>query len=129
MVGSVVLDYTGIVVLRVQGSVSSVIPTWDINPQSEMLVDCETGREILAQYPHIRDTCQFCSIDVEGAEEKVIQSIDWNLFKPKVLCVEYPEYHPHKQGKDLSANWHDQLRNVGYTLKHTTQLNKIYLRG
>ena len=30
----------------------------------------------------------FLSIDVEGAELKVLQSNNWNLYKPDIICVE-----------------------------------------
>jgi FkbM family methyltransferase len=30
----------------------------------------------------------FLSIDVEGAEMKVLQSNNWNLYKPDIICVE-----------------------------------------
>jgi len=129
LVESAVRNYTGKTLLRVQGSVSSVIPSWDVASVSQMIIDCERGVEILDQFPVIRDACQFCSIDVEGAEAEVIESIDWHKFRPKVLCVEYRTYDPEELGEDISQEWQPQLLDIGYELADKQScMNKIFLR-
>lgn len=125
-----VLSYNGHAVLRVNGTVSSVRPEWDLgDQQGELVVPCIRARELLAQYPHVRDNCRFCSIDVEGSEGDVVESIDWNLFRPEVLCLEYRAYSPTGLGKDLSYQWYPQLVGLGYVEVHRNDLNIILKRN
>jgi FkbM family methyltransferase len=129
LVESAVRNYTGQTVLRVQGSVSSVLPSWNIQEIAEIIVDCERGVEILDQFPSIRDACAFCNIDVEGAEQEVITSIDWATFRPKVVCVEFRVYAPDAPGRDLSPQWQPALEAFGYKEVHKSQINKIFQRS
>jgi len=38
----------------------------------------------------------FLNIDVEGAEWGVLESNDWNLYKPKVICIEIIDLNKHE---------------------------------
>lgn len=64
----------------------------------------------------------FLSIDAEGADFEVLQSNDWNTFKPRVICIESPEEH------DLNSDSIVRyLSERGYLLVDQTQLSKIFV--
>lgn len=125
---SAVRNYTGFAALRVQGTVSSVLPSWNISEQADLLVPCETAAEVLERFPAIRRDCRFCSIDVEGVEREVLETIDWGTFRPEVFCVEYRTYHPETPGKDVSGQWAGILEGHGYKEVFRTTLNTIFQR-
>ena len=121
-----VRNYTGFSTLRVQGTVSSVLPNWNIKEQGTILVPCDTTANVLAKFPVIRDACRLCSIDVEGAEKEVLETIDWTTFHPEVFVVEYREYDPVKLGADLSEGWAGLLEAQNYKEVTRTDMNIIY---
>lgn len=123
---SAVRNYDGTTILRVQGTVSSVLPSWNIAEHAQLMIPCETTATLLAKFPTIRDACQFCSIDVEGAEKEVLETIDWGTFHPEVFCVEYREYKLHGVGRDLSGDWIDLLTAQGYKEVTRTPMNIIF---
>ncbi len=124
--GSAIRNYDGFTPLRTQGTVSSVLPGWNISEQGTLMVPCETTANALAKFPAIRDACRLCSIDVEGAEREVLETIDWATFRPEVFVVEFREYDPVKLGADLSGQWADLLTAQGYKEFARTSLNIIY---
>jgi FkbM family methyltransferase len=44
----------------------------------------------------------FISIDVEGLDFEIIKSIDYDRFRPKVICVETAEFSPVPPGKKVT---------------------------
>ncbi len=126
---SAVRNYDGFTMLRVQGTVSSVLPNWNIQEHAKMMITCETTATLLAKFPAIRDACRLCSIDVEGVEQEVLETIDWTTFHPEVFVVEYREYDPHKLGKDISSDWARLLDAQGYKEIKRTPMNIIYRRA
>lgn len=122
--GYAVRNYTGLTRLRVSGSVSSVLPSWNIGDVAELIVPCDTAMNILDRFPSVRDSCAMCSVDVEGIEVEVLQGIDWNVFKPKVLVVEYTTYI---EGKNLTSEWIQYIEPY-YRQYKENGLNKIYVR-
>ncbi len=126
---SAVRNYDGFTMLRVQGTVSSVLPNWNIQEHAKMMITCETTATMLAKFPAIRDACQLCSIDVEGAEKEVLETIDWATFHPEVFCVEYRDYNPHALGEDLSGDWAGILTTQGYKEVTRTPMNIIYQKA
>ncbi len=123
---SAVRNYDGFTMFRIQGTVSSVMPNWNIQDYAKMIVPCETTATLLAKFPAIRDACRLCSIDVEGAEKEVLESIDWTTFHPEVFVVEYIEYNPHQRGNDISGEWAGLLTDQGYREVVRTDMNIIY---
>jgi len=121
-----VRNYSGFTTLRVQGTVSSVLPRWNIAEQGTLMVPCETTANVLARFPAVRDACRLCSLDVEGAEKEVLETIDWTTFHPEVFVVEYREYDPVKLGVDLSAEWAGLLEAQNYKEVTRTDMNIIY---
>jgi FkbM family methyltransferase len=123
-----VRHYNGVTRLRVDGAASSVMPGWDINSQSNLLVPCETTRDVLGKFPQIRKSCRLCSIDVEGAEKEVLRGIDWTTFHPDVFCVEYRLYDSKELGEDVAHTWEPILIQQGYQEVARTRLNIIFQR-
>ena len=69
----------------------------------------------------------FLSLDVEGLDMKIIQSIDFNQSFPKVICVEAAEYSPIGAGARRSELI-DFLIGKGYYEYANTNLNAIMVR-
>ncbi len=126
---SAVRNYDGFTILRVQGTVSSVLPNWNIQEHAKMMITCETTETLLAKFPVIRDACRLCSIDVEGVEQEVLETIDWATFHPEVFVVEYREYDPHALGDDISGDWLGLLTSQGYKEVARTSMNIIFQKA
>ena len=47
---------------------------------------------LLEQTKHKNQKINFLNIDVEGAEMKVLENLDFNTYDPEVLCVEILGY-------------------------------------
>ena len=115
-------DYAGYSHMRICGQVSSLRNDWVMEERNEGIVEVMPTREILANFPDIRDNCSLCSIDVEGFEKAVLEGIDWNLFHPRVVCVEYVVH------SDTSSEWESILNRNGYNRWAKTGCNYIYRR-
>lgn len=70
----------------------------------------------------------FMSLDAEGMDFEILQSIDFNKTSPKVICVEAAEYSPIGAGERRSEliNF---LVNKGYYEYANTNLNAIMVRS
>lgn len=66
----------------------------------------------------------FLSVDVEGLDFEIIQSIDFNNSRPKVICVEASEYSPIGAGAKR-VELTDFLVSKGYYEYANTNLNAI----
>ena len=119
-------DYAGYAKMRICGQVSSLRNDWNMEERTDGLVEVMPTREILATFPEIRDKCDLCSVDVEGFEKAVLDGIDWNLFRPRVLCVEYVVHGV--SGADSSSEWEPILTRNGYNRVAQTCCNYIYRR-
>ena len=127
-----VRNYKGQTPFHIRGEVSSVISSWTESEPHRIDVDslavCERTDELLAKFPEDRDQCRFCSIDVEGAERELLETIDWSTFQPEVFCIEYRRYDPVKLGEDMSGEWKGLLEAQGYKEVARTALNIICKR-
>lgn len=122
----------GFVTLRINNSLSSIKSDWDIPDTSpELIVECNTLKNILRNYQSIRDSCSLLSIDVEGAEKDVLLGIDWKTFHPKVIIIEAFKYCSSKpeESKFVNSEWEEILLSNGYCLHHKGILNFIYVRS
>lgn len=80
---------------HVCGTCSSLDPAWTTEKRGTLMVETERLDEILDRFPQIADEASLCSIDVEGTEEDVVADTDWELFRPRILVVEYKSFeHP-----------------------------------
>lgn len=117
-------NVTGWDQLRLHGSVSSLEADWSIEEQAKTFCRVETTREILARFPEIRDNCVLFSLDVEGHERQVLDGIDWTLFQPYIIVVEFLVYGT----PIIDDGWESLLLQQGYERKASTALNHIYAK-
>ena len=69
----------------------------------------------------------FLSLDVEGLEENILQSIDYNHKAPTVICIETLTYTENNtEEKDCTII--DYLLNKGYLLFADTYINSIFVK-
>jgi hypothetical protein len=64
----------------------------------------------------------FLSIDVEGLDHEILQSLDFTRFRPRVICVEtlvFGENRPDQRIFDL-------MKSKGYTALGSTHVNTIF---
>lgn len=84
--------------------------------------------------PNIIQTCcnnqfpDFMSIDVEGMDFEILQTIDFENNYPKVICVEAAEYSPIGAGKRRN-DLIDFLVEKGYYEYANTNLNAIMVKN
>ena len=64
----------------------------------------------------------FLTIDVEGKDFEVLESNDWDRFRPRVICIETWSNHVEDERKIKSL-----LQQVGYILVNQVSLSKIYV--
>lgn len=81
-------------------------------------VQCVTLTELLDLY-HVPKDFEFLSIDCEGADMGVLQSLDWNAYKPQLVCVE------HSMPKDALNSFMDTR---GYRYFDMTLGNSFFVR-
>lgn len=122
-----VTDRTGIAVLSMDNSLSSIQPNWEVRQDAKKLdVECDTLSNILLNFPTIRNNCQLLSIDVEGSEFEVLRGIDWDTFRPEVIIIEAFKYRGNRKPvKDMSKVWGRLLEPL-YELYYQNKLNKIF---
>ena len=124
-------DFNGLGKLRLCDGASSVDPTWDIEEGvPEIVIEVRPVQAVLDAFPDIRDNCQFCTIDVEGFERRVLRAIDFAKFAPQVICVEYITFEPFDStaNNDHSQEWAHILTDNGYVEYTRTKQNVIYMR-
>jgi FkbM family methyltransferase len=73
----------------------------------------------------------FLSIDVEGIDLQIVKSIDFNIYRPRVICVETAEFSPVPPGKKVydTINYLISREYMVYsdTFNNTIFLDKLYL--
>ena len=63
-------------------------------------------------------TVHFLKVDVEGFENEVLRSNDWDKYRPILLCIE---------SNHLVNDWHDYLKEQNYTVVFNDGLNDYLL--
>ena len=86
-----------------------------------------TVKEVLESYNNGKFP-DILSIDVEGLDYKILQSIDYATQYPKVICVEAAEYSPIGAGA-RRAELIDFLVSKGYYEYANTNLNAIMVKN
>jgi FkbM family methyltransferase len=66
------------------------------------------------------------SIDTEGFDMEVLESNDWNKFRPRFLIIETLEYDKNEGGKKLNDIFDPYLEKIGYKKFAETYINTIY---
>jgi FkbM family methyltransferase len=87
-------------------------------------VDVVPLSEIAQRYAP--ETVDFLKIDVEGAERSVIESADWNSFRPRVIVVEAVAAITHEP---TWSRWEDILLDANYEFALFDGLNRFYFRS
>jgi FkbM family methyltransferase len=75
----------------------------------------------------------FLSIDVEGIDFEILNSIDFDLYRPKVICIETAEFSPIPPGKkeEESILYLEEKDYIVYadTFNNTIFIDNLYLQG
>lgn len=79
-------------------------------------VDVETLASVLKKY-NFKDI-DFLKVDVEGFEYEVLLGNDWDMFRPKVICIE---------ANKIIHDWEKLLRDKDYQEVFYDGLNKYYV--
>jgi FkbM family methyltransferase len=77
--------------------------------------------EIIAK--HFRGAPDFLSIDTEGMDLEILRSLDFNRFRPAVVCAETLIFGP----KKVETRILDLMAERGYTVRGGTHVNTIFL--
>ena len=96
-----------------------------VTAYEEKLIESRQLSSILEQYA-TNIEIDFLKIDVEGAEKEVIESNNWNIFRPKVIIVE--STLPNSQIAAFES-WEGILILSGYVFVYFDGLNRFYLRN
>jgi len=81
--------------------------------------------EIIAKYTGDK-SIDFLSLDVEGLDESIIRSIDFTIFKPKVMCIETVENYGNKSWRRITSMI-DYIKAKGYIHYADTCINSIFI--
>ncbi len=67
------------------------------------------------------------SIDVEGLDLQILNDIDFNTYRPMVICVESVTYVSDKNKPVRNDDIYKFLKSKGYTLYADTYINQIFV--
>lgn len=98
----------------------------DFSIQEVRKIELININEVLKTYYTIREL-DFLSIDIEGLDLKVLDSLNFEKYKPKVICVETVTFNQRPTPKTDSAI-HNCLVEKGYFVYADTFINTIYAR-
>ena len=79
--------------------------------------------EIIDKY--FQNIPDLLSIDVEGMDLEILQSLDFNRYKPKVICAETLAYDIRQKGYKMTSI-HELLMENGYEAYADTRVNTIF---
>ncbi len=68
----------------------------------------------------------FMSIDTEGFDMQVLESNEWNLYRPRFIILETLEYRNDNSGNKLNDIYDPYMKNLGYQKIADTHINTIY---
>ena len=87
--------------------------------QKQQLLDInETIEHYLGNAP------DFLSVDAEGIDLEIIKSLNFNKYKPRVICVETVPFQP--EFDDSRSELSDLILQKGYRLYADTHINAIF---
>jgi FkbM family methyltransferase len=89
----------------------------------EIVVETATLADICAQ--HAPRNIHFLKVDVEGHEAAALRSMDFNRFRPWLLCIEATE--PMNVMVKTFHHWDGLVTNAGYLLARSDHLNRYYV--
>jgi len=92
-------------------------------PPVERTVEVTTLAQVFER--HVEGTIDFLSVDVEGHERQVLESNDWQRWRPRVVMVEATQPTTTIPTHD---QWEDVLVKAGYLFGAFDGLNRYYVR-
>lgn len=127
MVTKAISNASGKITMYINSARSSLSEDWAGLFGSYKPIQVEAIRmdELMPKYPEFM-TPDFVSLDVEGHEEQVLESIDWNTFKPTVYCIEAVNYDP--ELVRIHKKWEHYFLDNGYKLVCHNLHNRFYGR-
>lgn len=100
------------------------VKIWQLRTAGEIVVKAYPLAEILKTYMPPGRELTFLSVDVEGMELNVLESNDWDRFRPRFVAVEWLE--PLSVKSAISSDVHRFLEQQKYELICKTPLTLIY---
>ena len=100
-------------------------------PNNVYEVECMTIETLLKKYPDFTEP-DFISIDAESSEDKILSKCNFEIFKPKIIVIEYWERGKDEEGNtiermDYRSIWEHFLLPY-YDFKEIIGGNVVYLR-
>ena len=92
----------------------------------EKLIKTQTLSKILDQYLG-NNEIDFMTVDTEGFDYDILQSNDWQKYRPKVIVVEYITYEKSEAENNEKVNTF--LQSKGYTLFCNSPTNAFFLEN
>ncbi len=86
-------------------------------------VECTPLKKILKKYLKSGQVIDLLNIDVEGFDENVLKSNDWELYKPNVIIIESPDFNVEKLEEN---NIYKFLKSRSYKLYAFTGLSLVF---
>jgi len=81
--------------------------------------------DVLSRYCESREI-DFVSIDTEGLDMEVLESNNWEKFKPRLICIESVTHTMSGKGNQKKDDLDPFLMRVGYKKVYDNGLNSIY---
>lgn len=93
--------------------------------ETSELIETTTLNDVLDSTKFRRRPIDVLSVDTEGYDLKVVQSLDWDIYKPALVILETHE-------EDIYSVLHSEINlfmeSVGYVLRSWTVKSLIYVR-
>ena len=90
------------------------------------IAKCVTMNTLLEKYPDFKEP-DFISLDIATGEEKMLKGCDFEIFKSKVMCIEYCVSDNSGERIDYRPKWEHFFIKY-YELKHLHPPDAYYLR-
>lgn len=95
---------------------------YDGLPFTHYEVECTTMDQLIKDYPTFAEP-DFVNIDIDTAEDKLLEKCDFTIFKPKIIVIEYTV-----RGVDYRKVWGHRLAPFYDLMEVGTGSNAFYLR-
>lgn len=95
-----------------------------INYEKIIRVPLKTINTVIGQY--CNKVPDFISVDVEGLDLAILQSLNFDQYRPLVICVETLVYDK-QQNEYKRQEVMDFLQSKGYSIYADTHVNTIFL--
>lgn len=88
-------------------------------------VDIVPLQEVFEKYVGTK-TIDFMSIDTEGYDLQVLETNNWDLYRPSFIILETAEYDQNRFGKKENDLYDPVMQELGYEKVADTYINTIY---